>query len=170
MTNGVDPFSNPPALIGRLPKGAGGPRKTLRIMRALVRKCKTDLMLRNLALEITRNVPQRDGAGEIRALHAWVRDCIRYVGDIRGVETLHTPRQIVLQAAGDCDDKSLLLATLLESINHPTRFVAVGYGAAPSHVLVETRFGPRWVSLETTENVPASWYPDRVRRGIVVHN
>lgn len=139
-------------------------------MRYLVRRCKTDLALRSLAMGIVQGLPQRDYAAEIRALHAWVRDRIRYVGDIRGVETLHTPRQILAQAAGDCDDKALLLATLLESIGHQTRFVAVGYGPAVSHVLVETRVGPKWIPLETTENVPATWYPERIRSRVVVHN
>ena len=139
-------------------------------MRYLVRNCKMDLALRNLAIELVGGAAQRDYADEIRRLHAFVRDRIRYVGDIAGVETLHTPRQILAQRAGDCDDKSLLLATLLESIGHKTRFVAVGYGATPSHVLVETRVGSKWIPLETTEAVAAGWYPDRVRRGPVVHN
>ncbi len=140
-------------------------------MRFLVRKCKTDLALRGLALEIVKGVAQRDYAAEIRKVHAFVRDRIRYVGDIRGVETLHTPRQILTQGQGDCDDKSLLLATLLESINHPTRFVAVGYGPGVTHVLVETRVGNgKWIPLETTEQVAAGWYPDRIRSRVVVHN
>lgn len=160
----------PPALVGKLPSGAAGPRRTLRLMRAIVRKCKTDLALRNLALQLTQHIDQRDPAGEIRVLHAFVRDRIRYVGDISGVETIHTPRQILLQQAGDCDDKALLLATLLETLNHPTRFVAVGYGPAVSHVLVETRLGSRWIPLETTENVPPGWYPDNIRSRVVVHN
>lgn len=139
-------------------------------MRFLVRKCKMDLALRAFAMQIVGAIPQRDYAQEIRAVHAFVRDRIRYVGDIRGVETIHTPRQILEQGQGDCDDKSLLLATLLESIGHQTRFVAVGYGPAASHVLVETRVGSKWIPLETTEQVEAGWYPDRIRTRIVVHN
>lgn len=139
-------------------------------MRFLVRKCKLDLALRNLAMEIVAGVPQRDYAGQVRALHAFVRDRIRYIGDINGVETVHTPRQILAQAQGDCDDKSLLLATLLETIGHKTRFVAVGYGPGVSHVLVETQLGSKWIPLETTENVEAGWYPDRIRSRVVVHN
>lgn len=160
----------PPHLRGELPRGQAGARRTLRIMRHMVRECKTDLALRALAMELVKHLPQRDIAGQARVLHAFVRDRIRYVGDIDGVETLHTPRQIVRQAQGDCDDKSLLLATLLASIGQKTRFVAVGYGPAVSHVLVEVRIGSHWVPLETTENVGAGWHPGGITSRIIVHN
>ena len=163
-------LSSPPYLRGELPRGQAAARKTLRIMRHMVRECKTDLGLRNLAMSLVRDLPQRDIAAQARVLHAWVRDRIRYIGDIDGVETLHTPRQIVVQGQGDCDDKSLLLATLLASIGQKTRFVALGYGPAVSHVMVETRIGNNWVPLETTENVGAGWYPSNINSRIVVHN
>lgn len=160
----------PPHLLGKLPEGVAGARATLRLMRVMVRHCKSDLALRQLALDLVRHLPQRDVAGQARALHAFVRDRIRYVGDIRGVETLHTPRQILAQGQGDCDDKALLLATLLESIGQETRFAAVGYGPTVSHVLVETRIAGGWLPLETTEPVAAGWYPRGIRSRIVVHN
>lgn len=161
---------SPPYLRGELPRGQAAARRTLRIMRHMVRECKTDLALRNLAMELVKHLPQRDIAGQARVLQAWVRDRIRYIGDIDGVETLHTPRQIVKQGQGDCDDKSLLLATMLASIGHKTRFVALGYGPAVSHVLVETRIGKNWVPLETTENVGAGWYPSNIKSRMIVHN
>lgn len=103
-------------------------------------------------------------------MHGWVRDQVQYVRDVRGVETLSTPALILAQRQGDCDDKSLLLATLLEAIGHPTRFVAMDFGRRFSHVSVEVRLGPQWVHLETTEPVPAGWYPRGVRRRLVVYN
>lgn len=61
---------------------------------------------------------------EIKATYEWVRDNIRYVRDIRGVETLQLPpitlpRDISPEygiGAGDCDDHVILLATLLSAI------------------------------------------------------
>jgi hypothetical protein len=67
--------------------------------------------------------------------------------------------------------KSILLATFLESINHPTRFVAVG--SEPdyySHVYLETQIGGRWYTMETTEPVPAGWEPTHTVSRMVVHN
>lgn len=88
--------------------------------------------------------------------------------DIRGVETLHTPEVLLKQQAGDCDDKSVLLAALLESIGHVTRFVAVGFlPGVYSHVLVEVLLGGEWVPLETTEPVEVGWYPANVRERMV---
>lgn len=163
-------LSTPPHLVAELPSGNASTLRTLKAMRFLVRRCKTDLALRNLALQIVRPLAQRDYAAEIRALHAWVRDRIRYVRDIAGVETVHTPRQIVEQGQGDCDDKALLLATLLESIGHKTRFAALGYGKTPTHVLVEANLGEGWIPLETTEPVDAGWYPDGIKSRITIHN
>jgi len=100
-----------------------------------------------------------------------VRDNVRYVRDVRGVETVHTPVKILEQGQGDCDDKSLILATLLETIGHPTRFVAVG--PAPgiySHVFVETKLGNKWIPLETTENVKPGWRPKNTVSQMVIYN
>lgn len=163
-------LATPAHLVSALPSGNAAALRTLKAMRILVRRCKTDLALRELAMQIVRPLAQRDYAAEIRALHAWVRDRIRYVRDIAGVETLHTPRRIVEQGQGDCDDKALLLATLLESIGHKTRFAALGYGATPTHVLVEANIGNGWIPLETTEPVAAGWYPDGIRSRITVYN
>ena len=55
---------------------------------------------------------------------------------------------------GDCDDKSLLLASLLESIGYATRFVvsATNPRGSYNHVFVEAfvpRLG-RWLPLESS--------------------
>ena len=91
--------------------------------------------------------------------------------DVRGVETLATPLVTMQTGQGDCDDKSVLLAALLESLSHPTRFVAVG--SAPdeyNHVFVESRLGPHWISAETTEPVDIGWQPERVASRLIINN
>jgi len=153
-----------------LPPGRAGVLVTLKLMRQMVKTCKTDPSVRAVALSVTQSVAQRSYMGEVIALHKFVRDKIRYVGDVRGVETLHTPRKILEQRAGDCDDKATLLATLLESIEHPTRFAAIGLTDKLSHVLVETKVRNAWIPLETTEPVPAGWYPDGVKSRLVIYN
>lgn len=106
-----------------IPSGKAGTVETLKIMRGLVRNYKKSVPLRLTALDIVQSLNQKDYAGELRALQQFVRDQIRYVRDIRGIETVSTPDQTLITRQGDCDDKSVLLATLLESIGHPTRFV-----------------------------------------------
>lgn len=163
-----------PMTLGRVPSGREGIKQTLHVMSRLCRKYKKDPGIVELACSLVRDLPQYDKAGEIRALHAFVRDNIRYTNDIRGVETVRTPRATLEMGTGDCDDKSLLLAALLEAIGKATRFVAVGFGDGTglSHVLVEVRHGKsgRWVPLETIKPVEAGWSPANVQRRMVAHN
>jgi transglutaminase-like putative cysteine protease len=117
-----------------------------------VQQYKTSGTVRETALSLIAGVAQKDWAGEVREIFEWVRDHIRYTRDINGVETLQTPEATMELGAGDCDDKSTLLAALLESIGHPTRIVAAGYHrpGSYSHVYVETRLGSGWVPLDAT--------------------
>jgi transglutaminase-like putative cysteine protease len=160
--------------LGVLPSGPEGIRRTLRVMSSMVRVAKKDPGIRELACQLVRGFPQYDRNGEVRALHAFVRDHIRYTGDIRGVETIQTPRVTLQTGVGDCDDKSTLLASLLESINRATRLVAVGFSEAGgySHVLVEVRAGKsgKWVPLETIKPVEVGWQPAGIKRRMVAHN
>jgi transglutaminase-like putative cysteine protease len=140
-------------------------------MRQIVRAAVRDprMVARNKAIEITRGVASKDFRGEIETVYDWVDRNIRFVKDINGIETLQTPTRTLQLEVGDCDDHSILLSALLESIGHPTRFVAVGFSPGNfSHVLTETRLGGRWIPLETT--VPGAhigWYPPGVRARMV---
>lgn len=158
--------------LSAIPSGAAGVRVTLLAMRALVQRAKKSWPIRSLAQRLVADLPQKDYLGEIRALHAFVRDSIRYTRDVRGVETLHTPEKIIELGQGDCDDKSLLLASLLESIGHQTQFKAVGF--RPGHyahvypqVLLPTG---KWLSLETTEPQGIGWEPPGIVSRMVVKN
>lgn len=146
-------------LLG-IPSGVAGVRVTLAIMRSLSRRFKTDLTIRKKAAALTQHLSQKDWSGQVRALHGFVRDGIRYIKDIDGVETVQTPLFTLQNEYGDCDDKSTLLAALLASIGHPSRFLAIGMEPGKfSHVLVETRIGDKWIPLETTAPVPPGWLP-----------
>lgn len=135
-----------------IPDGAAGTRATLRLMARLVREYRTNLAIRNRANDLVMMCPNQDYRGEAEALFLFVRDRIRYLQDVNGVETLQTPDVTLFNQSGDCDDKSTLLATMLESIGHCARFIAVGFNTSNSfeHVYVETLIGRDWVALETT--------------------
>lgn len=153
-----------PAELSYIPSGPEGTRETLRRMAALVREYRKNADLRELALELTRPLRSRDYVGEVREIHAFVSRTIRYTRDVTETETLQTPLRTIQSRAGDCDDHSILTATLLQSIgHHPVRFVAMGFapsGDAYSHVLTETRIGgARWLPLETTLAKPFGWSP-----------
>jgi len=157
--------------LSMIPDGKSGVIVTLKTMRDITKRYKTSIPIRTLAVALTNGLRQKDWHGEIKALHEFVRDKIRYVRDITDVETLQMPDITLKIGAGDCDDKSMLLASLLESINHPTRFVAVGFRPdVYSHVYVESRIGNRWIPLETTEPVPMGWTPPNIKTRLVIHN
>lgn len=144
------------AYLADLPSGAEGTRRTLVAMRRMVNAARIDPRIRNLALSITRGLPNKAYGEEARAVHGWVQKNIEYRRDVHGVETLTPPVFTLATRAGDCDDQAMLVAALLESIGHPTRFVAVGYTPdAFRHVYTEANVRGEWMPLETTEPVEA---------------
>jgi transglutaminase-like putative cysteine protease len=146
--------------LAALPDGVDGIKATLALMVNLSRQSKRTMDVRDVALSLVQVLHQKDWYAEVGAIQEYVRDAVRYVKDIVGIETLSTPIQTLHSMQGDCDDKALLTSALLESIGHPTRFVAVGKQSDYfEHVLVETLIGSRWVAVETTEPVPVGWYP-----------
>lgn len=159
------------ARLQSLPSGVEGVRATLNIMRRLTREFKKNIVIRELALSLVKNEKPKDWINEIRRLYEFVRDDIRYVRDIQGVETLATPLKTLEYAQGDCDDKAVLLAALLESIGHPTQFIALAFNQMGfSHVIVETRLGRQWIALETTEDVDLGWKPPNSTNSLKVQN
>jgi transglutaminase-like putative cysteine protease len=161
---------SPQATLRAIPDGVGGIRATLDEMVSLTRQYRVNLMLRNLAEQIVVAVPGKSYFGEAAAIQQWVRDNIRYTGDIADVETLKTPDQLIVSRFGDCDDMSLLSGTLLQTLNHPVRYVAVGREPGNfEHVFPETKIGNRWVAVETTEEVPLGWVPPDMPFRMVRH-
>lgn len=142
------------SFLASIPDGRDGTHATLCFMARIVRAWKRNPELRAFAISVVAHVGDKDFPGEANALFEFVRDKIRYVQDVSDLETLSTPDVTLRQQAGDCDDKCILLASMMESINHKTRFVAMGWENNPesfSHVTLETRIGAIWVNCETTE-------------------
>lgn len=144
-------------------------RATLGVMRDFARAsvANPEQVIRSKAESLTRGLPPRRWGAEIRALHEFVRDEIRYLRDPVNMERVATPEMTLQIGQGDCDDKATLLAALLDSIGHPVRYVALAFnGQGFSHVLVETKIGNTgndrrdWLPLETIlDGKEAGWYP-----------
>lgn len=117
--------------------GREGILQTVFIMRAMVTEFRINPQIRALALSLVEFLPQKDYLDEVDKLFHFVRDEIRYVQDIYEIETLSTPDKTIELGQGDCDDKSVLLATLLETLGFKTAFKITGYhGSAFEHVYV----------------------------------
>jgi len=166
------PTSPRPMTVRGLAGGRLGTADTLKEMAKLARAGSKDAGVIQVASKLVRDLPQYDRVGEVVALHGFVRDAIRYTSDPIDFELLRTARAVLEMGVGDCDDKSILLASLLRAIGRPARYVAVWLRGMPgySHVYVETPLGSkRWVALETIKPVAVGWSPDNVIKRMVVH-
>lgn len=167
-----------PAYMGRIPGGLPGVRATLKIMVNVTRSALSPnsgdaartsalLTLRQTAASVVQLCPEKDWRCEAAALQAFVRDSIRYVRDMRDKETLQFPDYTLAHQSGDCDDKSILLATLAECIGFHTRFCAIGVrGESFSHVSAQLLIpGVGWTNAETIpvddqgSKAPLGWFP-----------
>lgn len=148
-----------------IPPGRAGTRVTLQLMRQLAAQGASDPVVIDAAVRIVRlaGVAGHDVLGEIKACFEFSRDAIRYTRDPVGTELLQTPARILRVRAGDCDDKSTLLAALLLAIGHPVEMAFRAIAANPafpgafSHVYVIARHGGREIPLDPT--------PPRARMG-----
>lgn len=114
-------------------RGKLTPDKTLRDMRELVRKARSDPRVYMLARDIAARTNSRDQKVLARALRRWASDRFRYVRDPISVELLSSPTQMIDQImragymAGDCDEASILTAALLNGAGIPCEFHAVSF-------------------------------------------
>ena len=158
--------------LSQLPDGVAGTSATLNAMRALVQKGKTNPSVLSLARDLNINLPQKDYQGEIVNVFNYVQNYIRYIQDVAGVETLASPDVTIRVGQGDCDDKAILLASLLQAINHPAQFVALSFAQDQgqfSHVIVETALeNGQEIAMDPTEPYPIGWYPPGNPKRMVV--
>lgn len=155
------------------PTGFPGTRITVRNIQALIHQGLKDFYVRQKAIDIllARGVRPKDYLGEIKALFEWVQQNIRYTKDPFRVELLHTARRMLELRAGDCDDMTILLGSMLESIGHPIRIVIVGPNPARpkffSHIYLEVYHKGRWIALDATMMKPMNWSPRMPVRMII---
>ncbi|MCC6524040.1 MAG: hypothetical protein IT373_15375, partial [Polyangiaceae bacterium] len=102
-----------------------------------------DAEVRRIAAELTRGKTTRDE--KVRAVFDFVADDIRYVNYVSGEWWLpNRPQELLQRRQGDCDDKALLLITLLKVL-----------GIEATEVLVQTRYtGQPSLLASTTAAIP----------------
>ncbi|HEY8224588.1 MAG TPA: transglutaminase-like domain-containing protein [Pyrinomonadaceae bacterium] len=151
--------------IIRVPTGTRGTIATAGIIARLIREGAKDFYVRQKAIEVFRayGVRPKNRFGEVCALFDFVKRNIRYTRDIFRVELLHSARRMLELRAGDCDDMTILLGSMLMSTGHPVRLVLAGFRKkkphAYSHIYPEVRVSGRWVALDATVNKPIGWAP-----------
>jgi hypothetical protein len=98
-----------------------------------------DEQVKRLAEELTKG--KKSEEEKIKALFDFVADDIRYVNYVSGEWWLpNRPQELLARRQGDCDDKAMLLITLLKSI-----------GVEATEVLVQTRYTAEPSVLSSTK-------------------
>jgi hypothetical protein len=145
------PIAFPPTLYSREPllSGDAGVEQTINEMRSLVDEALRDPSIIRLATDIIRGVPAFDDLAEANALYEWVRRNIRFTKDPVNKEKLYPPAELLKIRAGDCDDISMLLGTLLMAVGYPARLMTVAAGGDEfSHVYVEGNINGEWIAMD----------------------
>jgi transglutaminase-like putative cysteine protease len=136
-------------------------------MQGLVKAGRRDPTIRTTAAELllVSGVPAKDFYGEAETIFNYVQSTIRYTQDVNDVETLHPAQWVLANGYGDCDDFSILIASMLESVGHKCRFMAISFEGPEdfSHVLVQTKIGDRWITVDATEPEAFGWQPPDIR-------
>lgn len=142
--------------------GLAGMHQTIHVMRAMVNQSRKLPEIRACAVNLIFMMPERGVLGHVASIFGFVRDTILYVRDVNGVETLQSPDKTLLLRIGDCDDQTMLLCALLESVGYPTRFVCAGYARIGvfEHVYCQVYANGVWIDLDPTEQQPLGWAPE----------
>ncbi len=95
---------------------------------------------------VAQSCPNTHKVCNAKALFYFVQKNFNYVNDPLKYEYYKTPQESFSSTAGDCDDSSILLSSLLQSVGFQTRFVFV-----PRHVYIQVKI-PEAISSYKTEN------------------
>ncbi len=127
------------------------------ILQDLTWKSVQDPRMRKLALGITRSCPERDGTCEAKAVYKAIKQRVRYTGDVGEIKMgAHGPVETIdlYQSAyrtwefggGDCDDHSVLAATLLTLNGIDSEFRIIAASRDPKE--------NDWSHIYTTAKLP----------------
>jgi len=137
-----------------IPYGDVGTGISIDEMRRLVETGRAELKNIYLARQITQNDGPRDYRAHVASLYTWVQKRIPFRRDPVDVELLQDLQSILAQPfpSGDCDEKSVAFATLVECIGIPTRFVTSrGPNGDFAHVYVQVEIPDEgWITADTT--------------------
>ncbi len=119
--------------------------------------------------------PEKDWEREVKTIFTVLRQrYYRYVHDTHGVDLFQHPRRTLEFGGGDCDDGTILLASMLMSVGYEVkmRVIQTIDADAWNHIYLvcklppQGRKGERWIPLDLSVNKPPGWEAPRamVRR------
>lgn len=132
--------------------GAAGARQSLKVMRQIVLVHRMNPLVVSYARQIVNNagIRMKDYPAQAHAIYDWITQNIAFTRDPVGVDLYMTPEVTLHNGAGDCDDLAILFASFMESLGHPSGFLAIREPGSDTfnHVLAITRIGDRWICAD----------------------
>jgi hypothetical protein len=122
-------------------------------LRKMVNRFGTDMSIRQLTLKIIKaECESRDERCQALAVARWVQERIYYVHE--GRETFQLPTTTVKTGAGDCDDHTTLMASMLMTIGIRAKLCLVNVEGKWVHIfpiaIIRTPDGPHRLTLDST--------------------
>ena len=100
------------------------------------------------------NVPARDEKSLVRYIQLFAQKHIKFFREFP--ERWQSPLQTLALGIGDCDDKTILVASLLRTFRIPVQLVFLRFrmdGKKPySHVYPRTKINNKWLAVETVRD------------------
>jgi len=146
-----------------------------------IQRGKRDPYIRKLAGEILSRknpdgswvVPERDWKAEVIAIFNYTRSNVRYTRDIEQVELYQRPARSLEIGIGDCDDLTILLASLLQAVGYPVKLRVIGMKGQRmySHIYLLVGLPPHapahWMALDPSRPEPPGWELPANQRGLL---
>lgn len=130
----------------------------LRFLRSMVDKYRMRAFVRDKAMEIIRaaGIDQRNKKEQAIAIAAWVQSNVYYVHELP--ERFATPDETLRTKAGDCDDQTVLIASMLESVGIKAALVCMSINGRWAHIFPAAIMTPRGTLLPLDSTLKTSVY------------
>ncbi len=134
---------------------------------------KRDPGVRKIAAGILKGTPPRNWEKSAKLLFEWTRTNIRYTLDPHGVELFQSAQRSTQLGIGDCDDQSIVLASLLQCVGIPVVLRVIGLKGQRvfQHIYVMAGIPPHnpknWIALDASRSEAAGWELPESERGLL---
>lgn len=112
------------------------------------------------------NVPERDDLALAIAAQHYAQHYIKFFRE--DPERFTSPLRTIVWGFGDCDDKSIFIATILRSFRIPVRLKFIRFtvpsGKKVSHVYPQAKINGQWISLESVHKWDIGVDPEDLAR------
>jgi hypothetical protein len=101
------------------------------------------------------NIPARDEKSLVRYIQLFVQQKIKFFREYP--ERWQSPLQTLALGIGDCDDKTILVGSILRSFRIPVQLVFLRFSNIPgkpafAHVYPRAKIDGKWIAVETVRD------------------